>query len=87
MALDEYTDRKNDIPAPADVIEILAPPTPRITEAEYIAALRYQERNGYPQFSPEKFIIDDYKAQREGAREAVKAPMIETKSVKAIGNV
>jgi len=47
FALNEYTDRKNDIPSPADIINHIDPEPPRITEAQYIAAQKFQERNGY----------------------------------------
>lgn len=63
-ALGIYTDRKNDIPAPADIIDILNPEPPLISQAEYVAALKYQERNGYPPYSAEKFLIQNYESQQ-----------------------
>lgn len=62
-ALDVYTDKQNDIPAPADVIQILDPPKPRITEAQFIEAQKWQERNGYPMFSDAKTLIEKYRKQ------------------------
>lgn len=67
-ALDQYTDRNNDIPTPADIIEILNPPERKITQSEYIAALEYQKNNGYPNFSYEKYLIDDYVRQNNGVK-------------------
>lgn len=62
-AIDKYTDSNADIPTPADIINILNPPKRKITQAEYIAALEWQKNNGYPNFSYEKYLIDDYLAQ------------------------
>lgn len=62
-AVDKYTDSNADIPTPADIINILNPPKRKITQAEYIAALEWQKNNGYPNFSYEKYLIDDYLAQ------------------------
>ena len=63
-AIDKYTDTKNDIPAPADIINILTPEEPKITHAQYMEALEAQKRNGYPQFSSEAYLIKDYKKQQ-----------------------
>lgn len=69
-AIGKYTDRKNDIPAPADIFEILNPTPPRITEAEFVEAQKWQERNGFPAFSSAKMLIEDYRAQQEEQRES-----------------
>ena len=69
-AIDRYTDQNADIPTPADIIAILSPPKRKITQAEYIAALEWQKNNGYPSYSYEKYLIDDYMGQdREDAPE------------------
>jgi len=68
-AIDKYTDSNADIPTPADIINILNPPKRKITQAEYIAALEYQKNNGYPSYSYEKYLIDDYLAQDRGAKQ------------------
>ena len=85
-ALAQYTDHHNDIPAPADVINILAPEPKKITQAEYIAAQKYQERNNYPQFSQQRDVIRDYESQESEAREPVSGFLLETvkNSVKRI---
>ena len=62
-ALDSYTDTKNDIPNPADIISILSPVKPRIRESEYIQACKTQERNGFPMYSYESVLIKEYKEQ------------------------
>lgn len=70
FALNEYTDRKNDIPSPADIINILDPEPPRISEAQYIAAQKWQERNGYPIFSDAKDTIQLYEKQEADAQKS-----------------
>lgn len=62
-AVDKYTDTKNDIPAPSDIINILNPEAPKITEAQYVNACKEQERNGFPAFSAESVIIENYGKQ------------------------
>ena len=62
-ALDKYTDFKADIPTPADIILILTPVAPKVTEAQHVAAQKAQERNGYPQFSIEAYTIREYQMQ------------------------
>lgn len=62
-AVDKYTDTKNDIPAPSDIINILNPTEPKITEAQYVNACKEQERNSFPAFSAESVIIDNYRKQ------------------------
>lgn len=59
-ALNAYTDKHNDMPAPADIINII---DPVITEAQYVSAQKWQERNGYPIFSDAKDIIEKYEKQ------------------------
>lgn len=79
FALEKYTDLKNDIPAPADILAILNPPLPekpRITEAQYIQACKAQEKNGYPAFSTEYMLIQEYKKQNDEAVSEHKAALI-----------
>ena len=65
-ALDEYTDRHDDFPTPANIIEILEPPEPRITEAQFIAAQKWQERNNnWGQYTDAAETIADYHRQNE----------------------
>ena len=63
FAMDKYTDTKNDIPAPSDIINILNPAKPKISTADYIAARDNQRRNGYPQFSTDYMLIQEYEVQ------------------------
>ena len=44
-ALNIYTDKHSDFPAPSDLIAILEPEPPKVTESEFIAAQKWQERN------------------------------------------
>lgn len=59
-----YTDVKNDIPAPADIINIIKPPPTKITYAEYKYALQQHEAEGYPMFGYFGGVIKDYEAQQ-----------------------
>ena len=71
-ALNKYTDSKNDIPAPADIINILNPPKPRISEAQFVEAQKWQEKNGWPMFSDAQETIDLYRQQEKDARDSHK---------------
>lgn len=71
-ALDKYTDKRNDIPAPADIINILSPEEPKITEAQYVNACKTQERDGWPMYSVAQFTIEDYRRQNDKKREEFK---------------
>ena len=68
-ALDKYTDTHNDIPAPSDIINMLKPQEPRVTEAQYVNACKEQERDGFPQFSVAYMTIADYKKQNYEEKE------------------
>ena len=70
-AVDKYTDRNRDVPVPADIIKILNPESPRITQAEYVDALKKHEKNGYPKYSVEEQIINDYNEQNNAERDRV----------------
>ncbi len=63
-AIDIYTDRKNDVPAPADLIQIISPPPKQITYAEYKNALEQHAAEGYPMFGYFGQVIKDYKKQQ-----------------------
>ena len=58
-----------DMVVPAHVTEILSPETPRITEAEFVAAQKYQERNNWPMMSDAQDIIDKYRKQNDEKRQ------------------
>jgi hypothetical protein len=68
-AIDIFTDRSDRIPTPADLIKILDPEQPRITEAQYVEACRYQERNGFPSYSDAALIKKQYEDQEKDRRE------------------
>lgn len=71
-AIDQYTDRNDDIPTPSAINNILDPEPARITEAEFVAAQKWQENNGYPRFSPAYQTILNYNRQQSEAREGPK---------------
>jgi hypothetical protein len=62
----------DDFPSPKNIDQILNPKPPRITEAQYIEAQKWQERNGYPMFSEAKDTIDAYLKQQQEEQEKFK---------------
>lgn len=62
-ALDKYTDTRNDIPAPSDIINILNPEEPKISATEYMAAKEQWQLNGYPMFCKHRDIVKKYESQ------------------------
>ena len=69
-ALDKYTDIHNDIPAPSDIINILSPEEPKVTQIEYLDAIKKHELNGFKAFSPESMVIEQYKKENYEATES-----------------
>ena len=72
-AVDIYTDKKNDVPAPADIIQILNPPEKQITYAEFKHALEQHAAEGYPMFGYFGGVINDYQKQQGGVSALQKA--------------
>jgi len=72
-ALNKYTDKRSDFPAPADLIAILEPEEPKVTVAEYVAAQKWQENNGYPRYSNAYDTVKRYEAQQREARQTVES--------------
>lgn len=62
-AIDVYTDRASDIPQPADLIKIMTPEKPKITQAEFIYAQKQHALEGYPMHGYYGQIIKDYEKQ------------------------
>lgn len=79
-ALDKYTDTKNDIPAPADLIAIISPAPARITQTEFIHAKEQHAREGYPAYGYYGQIIKQY--ERENAED--RAPQTMTDDPKLL---
>lgn len=66
FALDQYTDKNSDFPAPADLICILEPEKPKITESQFIEAQNWQKRNkDWSSYSQAALTISDYRKQCE----------------------
>ena len=85
FALNEYTDRENDIPSPADIIKILNPEKPKITQSEYIAAKDWQKRNNrYDEYTDAYDVIKGYAAQEQGERQA---QLERVKKIQSIGDI
>lgn len=80
-ALDKYTDTHNDIPSPADIINMLNPAKHLITEAQFVEAQKWQERNGYPVFSDALTTIETYHKQNNDKRDEFK---IENENIAAL---
>ncbi len=68
-ALDKYTDKHDDFPSPANLIEILQPEEPTVTEAQFIAAQKWQERNhDWSQYTEASETIAAYRKQNDEKR-------------------
>lgn len=70
--LKKFLKRKTVMPVPADIYNILNPDEPRVTEAQFVAAQKWQERNGYPVFSDALDVIDKYNKQENSKRDNFK---------------
>lgn len=72
-AMRAYMERSSDMPTPADLIAVIDPPKPKITQAEFIHAKEQHKLEGYPSHGYYGYIIRDYEKQeseyREPARE------------------
>jgi hypothetical protein len=91
FAIQKYTDAKNDIPAPADIIKILNPEAPKVTEAQYYQACREYERSGFNEFTDAYETKKLYEQQANQARENFTLENAQIQSlvigsVKRIGN-
>lgn len=92
-ALDKYTDKHDDFPSPANLIEILEPEEPRVTEAQFIAAQKWQERNNdWSQYTEAAETISRYRRQNEEKREVFqitceKVKQLAASSVKRINQI
>lgn len=66
-ALDVYTDRKSDIPAPADIIQILSPEPAKVSQAAFIEAQDWQKRNNnWSPYTDAAEIIAKYRNEQLG---------------------
>lgn len=65
-AMRTYLENSSDMPTPADLIKIISPPEPRITQDEYRNALEQHKAEGYPMFGYYGGIIKKYKEQQAG---------------------
>lgn len=65
-----FLERQTNMPVPADINNILDPPPVLISDAEYVAAQKWQERNNFPMMSDAKDTIEDYLAQGQESRDA-----------------
>lgn len=92
FALDAYTDKNDDFPSPNNLIEILEPEPPRISEAQFVQAQKWQERNqNWSEYTDAYDTIQRYKAQEREKRESYeirceKIKAIAQGSVKRIGD-
>lgn len=70
-ALIKYAlERGVDFPSPKNINEILDPPKPRITDVEFVAAQKWQERNNnYSPYTDAHDVVQGYKAQEKEGRE------------------
>jgi len=68
-AMKVYMKTSSDMPTPADIIAILSPVKPKITQAEYIHAQKQHALEGYPMHGYYGGIIREYEAQEADGRE------------------
>lgn len=86
-ALDKYTDKHDDFPSPSNLIEILEPEEPKITETQFIEAQNWQKRNDdYSEYSVAADTIRQYKMQNGKKQEVFR---IESETVRqlALGSI
>tara|TARA_R110000851_G_scaffold216457_1_gene369398 strand:- start:901 stop:1287 length:387 start_codon:yes stop_codon:yes gene_type:complete len=81
-ALEKYALKHDDFPSPANINNILNPEPPPVTQAEFIAAQKTYEREGFNKFSDAKFLIDRYEAEKTKLRAD---HTIQSREVAAIG--
>lgn len=92
-ALDKYTDRHDDFPSPSNLIDILEPEEPRVTEAQFIAAQKWQDRNNdWSQYTDAAETISRYRRQNDEKREVFqitceKVKQLAASSVKRINQI
>lgn len=68
-ALDKHFINSKEFPMPSHVSDIINPPEPKITTAEYIAAKEWQKRNqNWSRFEPEAILIAAFEKQNSEAR-------------------
>lgn len=67
-ALDAYTDKKDDVPAPADLIALMDPPKTKISQAEFIHAKDQWAKEGYPSYSYYAVIVKEYEKENHEDR-------------------
>lgn len=63
QAVKKYMEKKSDIPAPADILEIHQPAEKKITYAEYTRAKDEWAKNGYPKFDYYGNIVREYESE------------------------
>lgn len=68
-AIDIHVDMSNKVPSPSDIKKIIEPEEILVTDAEYIEACKYQERNGYPMLSDAAETKRKYTEQRRASRD------------------
>ena len=78
-AIDVYTDRASDIPQPADLIKIMTPEKPKITQAEFIYAQEQHRLEGYPAHGYYGGIIRDYERQQGTERTPTPHQILESR--------
>lgn len=82
-ALDKYSDTRDDFPSPSNLIGILRPEEPKVTQAEYIQACKELEQNGYNQFSDAYDVKKLFESQQREERECFETQDEEIKAIAA----
>ena len=83
-ALDRYTDKRDDFPSPANLIAILDPEEPKVTESQFVEAQKWQERNkNWSAYTDAAETITNYKRQNEEKKQDYKITCEKVKAIAA----
>lgn len=78
-AMKAYMQQSNDIPTPADLIKIMTPEKPKITQAEFIYAQEQHRLEGYPAHGYYGGIVRDYERQQGTERTPTPHQILESR--------
>jgi len=84
-AMDIFTDSNNQVPVPSDIINILNPVKPKITQTEYITAKENWAREGYKSHCYYLGVMREFEAQ-EGEQRNEAQPITDEKVLSLVNN-
>jgi hypothetical protein len=80
-ALKKFLKENTTMPVPAHIAQILNPPTPEITTAEFIHAKEQWKLGGFSQFCDHRDIVKAYEKQTQDRKDS---PGIQNKEISAL---